>query len=34
MHVMMQALEGCGGPFLPYGLSVMNTFTEMTAQSK
>ena len=34
MHMMMQTLEGGNGPCLPHGLSVTNTYTEMTAGSK
>ena len=34
MHVMMQTLEGGDGPCLPHGLSVMNTYTEMTTRSR
>ena len=34
MHMMTQALEGGGGPCLPHGLSIMNTYTEMTTGSK
>ena len=32
--MMMQTLEGGDRPCLPHGLSVMNTFTEMTTGSK
>ena len=34
MHMMMQTLEWADGPSLPHGLSVMNTYTEMTTRSK
>ena len=34
MHVMMQTLEDGDGPCLPHGLSIMNTYTEMTTGSK
>ena len=34
MHMKMQTLEGSDRTCLPYGLSVMNTFTEMTTGSK
>ena len=34
MHVMMQALKGGDGPCLPHGLSVMNTYTNVTTGSK
>ena len=34
MHTMMQSWEGGDGPCLPHGLSVMNTYTEMTTRSK
>ena len=34
MHMMMQTLEGDDGPCLSYGLSVMNTYMEMTTGSK
>ena len=30
MHVMMQTLTDGDGPHLPYGLSIMNTYTKMT----
>ena len=32
MQVLMQSLEGSDGPCLPHGLSVMNTYTEMTTR--
>ena len=34
MHVMMQILKGGDQPCLPHGLSVMNTYTEVTTGSK
>ena len=34
MHVMMQTLEEEDGSCLPHGMSVMNTYTEMTTRSK
>ena len=34
MHVMMQTLKGDDGPCLPHGLSVINTYTEVTTGSK
>ena len=34
MHVMMQSLKGGDGPHLPHGLSVVNTYSEVTARSK
>ena len=34
MHVMMQTLKGGDGSCLPHGLSVMNTYTEVTTGSK
>ena len=34
MHMVMQILEGGDEPCLPYGLSVMNTYTKMTTGSK
>ena len=34
MHMMIQTLERGDGPCLTYGLSIMNTYTEMTAGSK
>ena len=33
MHMMMQTLEGGDGTGLPHGLSVINTYTEMTTGS-
>ena len=34
MHVMTQTLKGDDGPHLPHGLSVMNTYTEVTTVSR
>ena len=34
MHVMTQTLRGGNGPHLPYGLSVVNTYTKGTTGSK
>ena len=34
MDVMTQVLKGGDGPCLPHGLSIMNTYTEMTTRSK
>ena len=34
MHVMVQTLKGGDGSCLPHGLSIMNTFTELTTRSK
>ena len=34
MYVMAQTLKGGDGPHLPHRLSVMNTYTELTAGSK
>ena len=34
MYVMMQALEEGNGSHLPHGLSILNTYTEMTTGSK
>ena len=34
VHVMMQTLEVGDRPCLPHGLSVMNTYTKMTTESK
>ena len=33
MHMMTQTLEGGDGPCFPHGLSVMNTYTEMTTRN-
>ena len=33
-HVMTQTLEEEDGTCLPHGLSVMNTYTEITSRSK
>ena len=34
MHMMMQTLGEGDGHYLPHGLIVMNTYTEMTTGSK
>ena len=34
MHVMTHTLEEGDGPCFPHGMSVMNTYTEMTTRSK
>ena len=34
VHVMMQALEERNGSHMPHGLSIFNTYTEMTTGSK
>ena len=34
MHVMTQSLKGGEGSHLPYGLSVVNTHTEVISRSK
>ena len=34
MHVMTLSLKGGDGPHLPHGLSVVNTYTEVTSASK
>ena len=34
MHVMTQVLKGGGGPHMPHGLSVVNTYTKLISRSK
>ena len=34
MHVMTQSQKGSDGPHLPYGLSVVNTYTKVISGSK
>ena len=34
MHAITQTLKGSNGPHLHYGLSVMNTYTEVISRSK